>query len=207
MRNKKVIALAALSSVFTTSVLTGVGQSASASIVGRVGSAMRNSMRSVNSAISRSSSLRSVGSRASRVQSISGSISGVVQGGASGSGGGSRNGSIVGGSLSNINQRLQELEQARSLEQQKNASPLSKAILASGLIGSAAMVAGVVGGIVQQRKMMGLSSEQSKADQQAQKDLNEKKQILQEKEIPEAVQEIIDYYRDHYGIQLTTKDN
>lgn len=204
MKGKKVIALAALSSVFATSVLTGVGQSASASIVSRVGSAMRNSVRSVSS-LSRSSSFSS--SSSVRPVSISQRISNLETNQAVENRRAGLSSAFTLSRLSELSQRIGDLEQARDLERQKNASPLNRAVMVSGLVGSAAMVAGVVGGIIQQKKMMGLASEQSSIDQRAQKDLNDKRQTLQDKEIPEAVQDIIDYYKDHYGIQLTTKEN
>lgn len=111
----------------------------------------------------------------------------------------------TGGPLSALNQRLSNLESQRNTEMIKNRSWFNKAIMASGVISSASIVAGVIGGIVQQSKFIGLSNEQSKLDQKVQEDLSNKRYTLQEKEIPEAERYIIDYYKENYGVDITKK--
>lgn len=193
MKNKKIINLIGLFGVFVTSVSVCVGQNANASMVGRLARPAIGSLRSTASSLSRNSSIRSSSSSSSRASSN------LPPRGATAP--------TVNMRLETITQRVSSLEQSRNIENQKSKSPLSKAVLVSGLVGSAAMVSGIVGSIIQQAKMTELISEQSRVDQKAQQDLNNKRQVLQDKEIPEAVQDIIKYYKDHYGIELTTKEN
>ena len=65
------------------------------------------------------------------------------------------------------------------------------------------MVAGVVGGVIQQAKFIEFSSEQAKIDQTVQEDLTDKRYHFQEVEVPEAEQYIIDYYKENFGIDIT----
>lgn len=107
--------------------------------------------------------------------------------------------------LSALNQRLSNLESHREMETRKNNSGFNRAVMISGVVSSASIVAGVIGGIIQQSKFIGLSSEQSQLDQKVQEDLSNKRYNLQEKEIPEAERYIIDYYKENYGIDITKK--
>lgn len=107
--------------------------------------------------------------------------------------------------LSALNQRLSNLETYRDAETARNNSRFNKAIMISGVVSSASIVAGVIGGIIQQSKFIGLSSEQSQLDQKVQEDLSNKRYYLQEKEIPEAEKYIINYYKENYGIDITKK--
>lgn len=107
--------------------------------------------------------------------------------------------------LSAINQRLSNLESHREIEINRNNSKFNKAVMISGVVSSASIVAGVIGGIIQQSKFIGLSSEQSQLDQKVQEDLSNKRYNLQEKEIPEAEKYIIDYYKENFGIDITKK--
>ena len=170
-----------------------VSQDANA-ILGRVGGAARNLGNNVRNSIRRSST-SSIASRSSRINTVrsGSSTSNLVS-------------SSVGNSkLNELSQKVQILEANRDLEIQKNNHKLNKAIVVSGLISSGALVAGVVGGIIQQSKFTKLSQEQAEKDQDVQEDLNVRKKYFQNKEIPEAEQYIIDYYKENYGIDISKK--
>lgn len=142
-------------------------------------------------------------SGASRAASISSSLSsGLRRASSASSLGGGAVGSIR---LSTLNQRLSNLESQRQAEITKNKSAFNKAIMISGVVSSASIVAGVIGGIIQQSKFIGLSSDQSRLDQKVQEDLSSMRYTLQEKEIPEAENHIINYYKENYGIDITKK--
>lgn len=175
-KNKVSVGLVALAGVcFTTSI--GCYRA----------SAMVNGLRSgVSRAASMNSTLSNGLRRASSASSLGGGAGQSIR-------------------LSALNQRLNNLETQRQAEISKNKSIFNKAIMISGVISSASIVAGVIGGIIQQSKFIGLSSDQSRLDQKVQEDLNNMRYTLQEKEIPEAEKHIIDYYKEHYGLDITKK--
>lgn len=105
--------------------------------------------------------------------------------------------------LTSLSQRLQVLENQREIEIQKSQHPLTKTLIVSGLVSSGALVAGVVGGLIQQSGFRDLQKQQAEIDQDVQEDLTNKRYYFQEKEIPEAEQTIIDYYKENYGIDIT----
>lgn len=184
-RNKKVIALSTLASFCITTPLICSGDEVSASMLARAGS---SASRSLGSSLGRISVGRASTTSLRRVSTTSGLNS---------------NNRLSTGSLSALNQRLTNLETQRNLEVQKNNHKFNKAIIVSGLISSAAMVAGVVGGVIQQAKFIEFSSEQAKIDQTVQEDLTDKRYHFQEVEVPEAEQYIIDYYKENFGIDIT----
>ena len=184
-RNKKVIALSTLASFCITTPLICSGDEASASMLARAGS---SASRSLGSSLGRISVGRASTTSLRRASTTSGLNS---------------NNRLSTGSLSALNQRLTNLETQRNLEVQKNNHKFNKAIIVSGLISSAAMVAGVVGGVIQQAKFIEFSSEQAKIDQTVQEDLTDKRYHFQEVEVPEAEQYIIDYYKENFGIDIT----
>ena len=184
-RNKKVIALSTLASFCITTPLICSGDEVSASMLARAGS---SASRSLGSSLGRISVGRASTTSLRRASTTSGLNS---------------NNRLSTGSLSALNQRLTNLETQRSLEVQKNNHMFNKVIMVSGLISSAAMVAGVVGGVIQQAKFIEFSSEQAKIDQTVQEDLTDKRYHFQEVEVPEAEQYIIDYYKENFGIDIT----
>ena len=184
-RNKKVIALSTLASFCITTPLICSGDEVSASMLARAGS---SASRSLGSSLDRISVGRASTTSLRRASTTSGLNS---------------NNRLSTGSLSALNQRLTNLETQRNLEVQKNNHKFNKAIIVSGLISSAAMVAGVVGGVIQQAKFIEFSSEQAKIDQTVQEDLTDKRYHFQEVEVPEAEQYIIDYYKENFGIDIT----
>lgn len=184
-RNKKVIALSTLASFCITTPLICSGDEVSASMLARAGS---SASRSLGSSLGRISVGRASTTSLRRASTTSGLNS---------------NNRLSTGSLSALNQRLTNLETQRNLEVQKNNHKFNKAIIVSGLISSAAMVAGVVGGVIQQAKFIEFSSEQAKIDQTVQEDLTDKRYHFQEVEVPEAEQYIIDYYKENFGIDIT----
>ena len=184
-RNKKVIALSTLASFCITTPFICSDNEASASMLARAGS---NASRSLRSSLGGTSVGRASTTSLRRASTTSGLNS---------------NNRISTGSLSALNQRLTNLETQRSLEVQKNNHMFHKVIMVSGLISSAAMVAGVVGGVIQQAKFIEFSSEQAKIDQKVQEDLTDKRYHFQEVEVPEAEQYIIDYYKENFGIDIT----
>ena len=184
-RNKKVIALSTLASFCITTPLICSGDEASASMLARAGS---SASRSLGSSLGRISVGRASTTSLRRASTTSGLNS---------------NNRLSTGSLSALNQRLTNLETQRNLEVQKNNHKFNKAIIFSGPISSAAMVAGVVGGVIQQAKFIEFSSEQAKIDQTVQEDLTDKRYHFQEVEVPEAEQYIIDYYKENFGIDIT----
>ncbi len=109
----------------------------------------------------------------------------------------------TGSQLDMLNARIKSLENARDIEQQRANHPFNKAVVASGILSSGMLVAGVVGGIAQQLKFKDLADEQAKTDQQVQEDLTNKRYYFQEVEVKEAEQYIIDYYKNNYGIDIT----
>ena len=184
-RNKKVIALSTLASFCITTPLICSGDEASASMLARAGS---SASRSLGSSLGRISVGRASTTSLRRASTTSGLNS---------------NNRLSTGSLSALNQRLTNLETQRNLKKKKNNHKFNKAIIVSGLISSAAMVAGVVGGVIQQAKFIEFSSEQAKIDQTVQEDLTDKRYHFQEVEVPEAEQYIIDYYKENFGIDIT----
>ena len=186
-RNKKVIALSTLASFCITTPLICSGDEVSASMLARAGS---SASRSLGSSLGRISVGRASTTSLRRASTTSGLNS---------------NNRLSTGSLSALNQRLTNLETQRNLEVQKNNHKFNKAIIVSGLISSAAMVAGVVGGVIQQAKFIEFSSEQAKIDQTVQEDLTDKRYHFQEVEVPEAEQYIIDYYKENFGIDITNQ--
>ena len=184
-RNKKVIALSTLASFCITTPLICSGDEVSASMLARAGS---SASRSLGSSLGRIFVGRASTTSLRRASTTSGLNS---------------NNRLSTGSLSALNQRLTNLETQRSLEVQKNNHMFNKVIMVSGLISSAAMVAGVVGGVIQQAKFIEFSSEQAKIDQKVQEDLTDKRYHFQEVEVPEAEQYIIDYYKENFGIDIT----
>lgn len=186
-RNKKVIALSTLASFCITTPFICSDNEASASMLARAGS---SASRSLGSSLGRISVGRASTTSLRRASTTSGLNS---------------NNRLSTGSLSALNQRLTNLETQRNLEVQKNNHKFNKAIIVSGLISSAAMVAGVVGGVIQQAKFIEFSSEQAKIDQTVQEDLTDKRYHFQEVEVPEAEQYIIDYYKENFGIDITNQ--
>ena len=184
-RNKKVIALSTLASFCITTPLICSGDEVSASMLARAGS---SASRSLGSSLRGTTVRRTSTTSLRRASTTSGLNS---------------NNRLSTGSLSALNQRLTDLEIQRNLETQKNNHTFNKVVMTSGLISSAAMVAGVVGGVVQQAKFIEFSSEQAKIDQKVQEDLTDKRYHFQEVEVPEAEQYIIDYYKENFGIDIT----
>ena len=184
-RNKKVIALSTLASFCITTPLICSGDEVSASMLARAGS---SASRSLGSSLRVTTVRRTSTTSLRRASTTSGLNS---------------NNRLSTGSLSALNQRLTDLEIQRNLETQKNNHTFNKVVMTSGLISSAAMVAGVVGGVVQQAKFIEFSSEQAKIDQTVQEDLTDKRYHFQEVEVPEAEQYIIDYYKENFGIDIT----
>lgn len=179
-KNKKVIALSTLASFCITTPLIYSNDEASASMLARAGSSVSRSLRNgTNVRRNSSTSLR----RTSTTSVLNTSTSRI--------------------STSALNQRLTDLETQRNLEVQRNNHTFNKVVMVSGLVSSAAMVAGVVGGVIQQAKFIEFSSEQAKTDQMVQEDLTDKRYHFQEVEVPEAEQYIIDYYKDNFGIDIT----
>lgn len=186
-KNKKVIALSTLASFCITAPFICSNCEANASLVSRVGSSVRN----LGSSLRGTSSIRRTSTiGVQRIQTTSGLNT-------------STNRLSTSSQLSALNQRLNDLEAQRSLEAQRNNHTFNKAIMASGLISSAAIVAGVVGGVVQQAKFIEAASQQAQIDQMVQEDLTDKRYHFQEVEVPEAEQYIIDYYRNNFGIDIT----
>ena len=186
-RNKKVIALSTLASFCITTPFICSDNEASASMLARAGS---NASRSLRSSLGGTSVGRDSTTSLRRASTTSGLNS---------------NNRLSTGSLSALNQRLTNLETQRSLEVQKNNHMFNKVIMVSGLISSAAIVAGVIGGVVQQSKFIDFSNQQAQADQMVQEDLTDKRYHFQEVEVPEAEQYIIDYYKENFGIDITNQ--
>lgn len=196
-KSKKYISLALLTSFCATAPLVLNNNQANA-MIGRVGGAVR----SATSSIRRSSSTGSIISRTSRSSVSSNATTGSKLPTAKGSGILASN---INSRLNDLSNKVENIEISRNLENQRNNHMLNKTIVASGLISSAALVAGVVGGIIQQSKFTQLAQEQAKKDQAVQEDLNLRRKYFQNKEVPEAEQYIIDYYRENYGIDITKK--
>lgn len=108
--------------------------------------------------------------------------------------------------INTLNQRLTEIETQRTIEQQRPNHPFNKVVAASGVVSGAMLVAGVVGGIVQQAKFREMVNEQAYESEQVQKDLTEKRDHFQNVEIPEAEDYIINYYKENYGIDITQRN-
>lgn len=186
-RNKKVIALSTLASFCITAPLIYSNDEASASMLARAGS---SASRSLRSSLGGTSVRRTSATGLRRTSTTSGLNT-------------STNRISLNNQLSALNQRLDNLETQKSLEVQRSNHTFNKVVMASGFVASAAMVAGVIGGVVQQSNFIKFSSDQAKADQMVQEDLNDKRYHFQEVEVPEAEQYIIDYYKDNFGIDIT----
>lgn len=186
-RNKKVIALSTLASFCITAPFICSDNEASASMLARAGSSVSRSLRSGLSG----TTVRRTSSTGLRRTSTSSALNT------------STNRITTGGQLSSLTQRINDLEAQKNLEAQRNSHPFNKAVMISGLISSAAIVAGVIGGVVQQSKFIDFSNQQAQADQMVQEDLTQKRYHFQEVEVPEAEQYIIDYYKDNFGIDIT----
>lgn len=186
-RNKKVIALSTLASFCITTPLICSGDEASASMLARAGS---SASRSLGSSLRGTTVRRTSNTSSRRLSTTSGLNT-------------STNRLSTGSQLSALNQRLTDLEIQRNLETQKNNHTFNKVVMTSGLISSAAIVAGVIGGVVQQSKFIDFSNQQAQADQMVQEDLTEKRYYFQEVEVPRAEEYIINYYKENFGIDIT----
>lgn len=185
-KNKKVIALSTLASFCIATPFIHSNNEASASMLVRAGSSMG---RSLGGSLRRMSSSKSSTISSRRTSSASSlNLSNRLS---------------TGSQLSALNQRLTNLETQRNLEVQRNNNKFNKAIMVSGFISTAAMVAGVVGGVVQQANFISFSSKQANTDQMVQEDLTDRRNYFQEIEVPEAEKYIIDYYKENFGIDIT----
>lgn len=131
----------------------------------------------------------------SRVSSVGSSISSVRRPMTSGT--------LTRLQLQDLNQRVLNIETEKIMESQRTKHPFNKAVMVSGVVSSAALVGGIVGGLIQQVKFRDLAERQSYKDQLVQEDLVQKRNEFEEKEIPEAEQYIIDYYKENFGIDIT----
>lgn len=192
IERNKVISLGTLASLCVTMPCVYSGDRASASM-GRVGSVVS---RATSSNLN-----RNIGGRNTLTNKTS-SISSSISTGSRISTSPSRLPSTS-SNLTSLSQRLLTLENQRELEIQKSQHPLTKTLIVSGLVSSGALVAGVVGGLIQQSGFRDLQKQQAEIDQSVQEDLTNKRYYFQEKEIPEAEQTIIDYYKENYGIDIT----
>lgn len=168
-----------MSNVFALSALASVGLGfgsdiAHASGVGRAVGSMRN-MNTVSNTLRR-------GSTISNISSTGGSIR---------------------PNLSDLNQRLSNLEHQRATENARNKHPFNKAVMIAGVTSSATLVAGLVGGIIQQFNFRDLAEKQAARDQLVQEDLTKKRREFEDNEVKEAEQYIIDYYDKNFGIDIT----
>ncbi len=193
IERNKVISLGTLASLCVTMPCVYSGDRASASM-GRAGSVASRVVTGVNLN-------RSIGGRNSLPNRTS-STSSSISTGSRISTSPSRLPSTS-SNLTSLSQRLLTLENQRELEIQKSQHPLTKTLIVSGLVSSGALVAGVVGGLIQQSGFRDLQKQQAEIDQSVQEDLANKRYYFQEKEIPEAEQTIIDYYKENYGIDIT----
>ena len=192
IERNKAISLGTLASLCVTMPCVYSGDRASA-IMGRVGSVVSRATRSNlnrniggrNTLPNRTSSISSSISTGSRISTAPSRLPSTSQ------------------NLASLSQRLQTLENQRELEIQKSQHPLNKTLIVTGLVSSGALVAGVVGGLIQQTGFRDLQKQQAEIDQSVQEDLTNKRYYFQEKEIPEAEQTIIDYFKENYGIDIT----
>lgn len=200
-KSKKYLSLALLTA-FCSSVPVVLNGKKSEAMIGRIGSAARslgNSVRraSITSKVSTGSINNISTSKTNLTSNLNrrGSSSSI----------GSHSVTLNTPKMPTLNERITNLEIAKDLENQRNNHGFNKAIVASGLVSSAALVAGVVGGIIQQSKFTKLAQEQAEKDQKIQQDLTVRRKYFQNKEVPEAEKEIIAYYKKNYGIDISKK--
>ena len=200
-KSKKIISLATLASVCCTIPFMYSQTNANAGILGRIFSGVRATSSSLLG-----SRVSSQGNIVNNSRRLSASSRGSL---VSSNNGGQDNRPVVrtggvSGSANSLASRVEALETQQKIEAGRADHPFNKAVVASGLVASAAMVAGVVGGIIQQSKFTQFTKDQTEKDQKVQEDINAMKQVFQKKEFPEAEQYIIDYYKKNYGIDITS---
>lgn len=147
-----------------------------------------------------------IGGGLRRAASFAGSVTGGIRRASTLGQAGVGNTGPLSSQITALNSRLTNLETQRNLEISKNNSTFNKAVMISGLVSSAAIVAGVIGGVVQQAKFIGLSRTQTETDQKIQQDLSNLRYSFQEQDIPEAEKTIINYYKENYGVDITQKN-
>lgn len=212
-KSKKIISLATLASVCLTIPFMYSQTNANAGIFSRFFSGIRTGGSVVNATRAASSSnptRNTLGSAARRLSTASRITSNVNTTNQNSSSSPTivRTNSVSNSTnqnLTSLSQRLDVLEANQMIDIQRANHPFNKAVMTSGLIASAAMVAGVVGGIVQQSKFTQFTKEQTEKDQEVQEDLNNMKNHFQKNEVPEAEQYIIDYYQENFGVDISNK--
>lgn len=182
LKNKKIIALSTLVAFCSTPLILN-HKKANASMISRVGSVASKASKTIRGTYPTTSRLRTGSLRSTTSSNLSTSH--------------------LSNNLSMLQRKVNELEQQRSLEAQRGNHPLSKVVVGSGLVSGAMLVAGVVGGVIQQSKFMDLNKQQADKDQQVQQNLTSMRDIFNNKEVPEAEKHIINYYKDNFGIDIT----
>lgn len=210
---KKVIGLATLVAFCSTPIVFNTKEANAIGAIGRAGSRIASSLSRTSNVFRTGSSLRrptgvnNAATSATRLSTLGGS---QINGHGS-SINNRRNStssmssvSVAGSSTANnLSQRLGALEHNLEIENQRKNHILNKVVVASGLVSGAMLITGVVGGIIQQARMMDLNKEQAEKDQKLQSDLTNMREVFNKKEIPEAEKHIIDYYKENFGIDIT----
>lgn len=210
---KKVIGLATLVAFCSTPIVFNTKEANAIGAISRAGSRIVSSLSRTSNVVRTGSSLRrptgvnNAATSATRLSTLGGS---QINGHGS-SINNRRNStssmssvSVAGSSTANnLSQRLGVLEHNLEIENQRKNHILNKVVVASGLVSGAMLITGVVGGIIQQARMMDLNKEQAEKDQKLQSDLTNMREVFNKKEIPEAEKHIIDYYKENFGIDIT----
>ena len=100
-------------------------------------------------------------------------------------------------------ERVGQIEATQLAEIARNKHPVNKAVAGLGILGSTVMVVGTVAGLIQQVGFMNQATHQQLEQQRVQNELDKLRDEFNRLEIPQAEQEIIDYYKNNYGIDIT----
>ncbi len=200
-RVKKILSMATLASVCFTIPFVCYRSEANAGILSRLGGMVGSLGNSVSRRLSTSGSIggnvtsTGAGVITRRLSTVSSSAGVNDTGGTQGTSSTQ--------AINSLNQRLATLEESTILESQRANHLFTKAVVASGLVASGAMVAGVIGGVLQQSKFIEYTKEQAQMDQEVQENITNMRNHFQKTEVPEAEQYIIDYYKQNFGMDIT----
>lgn len=104
--------------------------------------------------------------------------------------------------LTSLENQVHSMQVQAIADGKKASSTFNKAVLVSGVVSSAAMVAGVVGGVIQQSNFISLTNQQNADEAAMQKEIQELTAHYTDVEIKEAEDYIAKFYMDNYGIDL-----